>query len=251
MPGKLGDLVATVPLLQELRRVYGGAAIDFVTSPYSAAAIELIIEACPGLLGEVAIMDSYRPTATEPGLQPFFMPVPREWYRDGHRDVFHLGYRRHPNAREDLTACLAATYGLKPRIGPWLDCPKRAGSAAGALVAHAPVTDVPGAGAALRELLDRVRGREVILVGTVREFVAYQELQLDRMPGVRPKEMESLIDVWRLACEGAAGFTGVASAPAMVAAASGLPCTWVLQAGGTKTCVPKGCSVRVFGEIPR
>ena len=236
--------MAAVAIMKRLRAIYR-EPIDLLTTPHCAAAVPLLMEE-PELIGSVSIQEDYRPTATQPGLQPIALPIPRELLRDGHRDVFHLGFRRFPLPHEDLAACMGSSYGLADWSGgPWLR-PARLDKK-GHIIAHAPVEQQENQ-APLRELLAQVRGRDVVIVGTSREFVIYQQMELDQIPGVTLRHVDNCLDIWE-ACQGAAGFTGISSSPAMVCAGAGLPSKWVLQRGGNSWCAPRGCDVRIIGEV--
>ena len=116
---------------------------------------------------------------------------------------------------------------------------------------HAPVGE-PWAAAALREWISQGRSdRPVTLIGTASEFSIYQTMRLDRYEHVTLRETSDLLDVWKI-LDGAQSFVGVASAPAVVAAASGLPCAWIMRPAPTpeiraviERCVPRGCKVSV------
>jgi hypothetical protein len=203
----------------------------------------------PGLIESVTIYDRYQPTAMEPGLQPVAIPIPTDLLAGGHRDVFHLGLRRHALPHERLPETIASSYGLTIRPGPWLR-PVRVDQM-GHRVMHAPVGE-PWAAAALRELLNQsLSGCPVTLIGTASEYSIYQSMKLDRHKSVTLRETSDLLDVWK-ALDGAHSFWGVASAPAVIAAASGLICRWVLRPAPTlearaiiERCVPRGCDVSV------
>lgn len=238
-PGKLGDMLFAVPAMQALRKLYGGAPLTLVTTPYCQPALTLLLEKLPDLFERVHVKQDYRIESDAPGLQPWRIPPPPSAFSDGHRDVFHLGFRRFPYQHESITETLARHYRLEITPGPWL--PRARVDRSGPIVMHAPVGD-PWANQVLRELLEMVGGAPVLLAGVVPEFVEYQRMELDRVEGVTLREIESLKDVWDL-CDGASAFIGIASAPAVVAAAAGLPCRWVMQRGADHRSVPRGCDV--------
>lgn len=236
--------MAAIPLMRRLVQIYK-APCDFVTTPYCAAMLDLLVEE-PGLVNEVHVYDDYKPTDTQPGMQPFTLPIPPALLKGGHRDIFNLGFRRFPLPHEDLTACMGTAYGLENwGGGPWLRLAKV--DKKGPIIMHAPVENATHH-PVIRELLTKVTGRQVLLVGTCAEYPIYQKLRLDELPGVTLKPVDNLLQVWEL-CEGASGFLGVASSPAMVCAGAGLPSKWVLQAGGRTWCIPRKCDVSVIGTV--
>lgn len=242
MPGKLGDLLFAVPAMRAISRLYDGAPVELVTTSYCGPALSLLVERLPDLISRVYVANDYRPTASAPGIQPWRMTPPAALQAEGHRDVFHLGFRRFAHHYESITETLARHYALTIAPGPWL--PRVRVDKKGPVVMHAPILDGWGV-SVLRELIATLRGREAIIVGDVPDFVAYQRAGLDREEGVTLRETEDLLAVWNL-LDGASQFVGVASAPAVVAAGAGLPCRWVMQPGADHRSVPRGCDVQMI-----
>lgn len=236
-PGRLGDSIFAVPTMKAIRTLYE-SPLCFITTPFCGPAVTLM-QKIPGLIETVGICTSYKPTGTEPGLQPWTVPVPPRLMEDGHRDIFHLGMRRHPYPHESITESIGAHYGIKIKSGPWL--PEIKPTKGGHVVMHAPVGEA-WPNAVLRELLSQQKGKQVLLIGQPREYATYEQMRLNEQEGVRIRDVSSMLDVWE-ALDGASSFVGVASAPGVVAAGAGLPCRWAIQPGGDERCIPRGCDV--------
>lgn len=246
-PGKLGDLVYALDVLRDLVGLYRAPA-TLVITPSCEAAIPLI-KRYPGLVSEVVVSREYKPTGDECALQPADVPVPSHLFGGVHRDVLHLGLRRHPLKGETLADAIGSHFQIRSRGGPWLHLARVTHD--GHVVTHAPMQGRP----LTRETLALWRsevvsasssGRRVVLVGTTDELRTYCMLGLDDLPGAELRDCASLADVVD-ACDGASRFVGVASAPAVVAAGSGLPCDWILRPGTDRRWLPRGCQVAVIG----
>ncbi len=84
-PGKLGDLVYTLPAVMSLKDHFG-RPIHFMTSPYCRAAQKLL-KAQP-YLDECFIEENYVLDHVRYGCQPYQMSEP-----EGYAEIFHLGFR--------------------------------------------------------------------------------------------------------------------------------------------------------------
>lgn len=248
MPGKSGDLVLTIPTIRALAHLYQ-TPVKLLTTRFCEPAFRLLL-AQPDLVESIHVYEQYRPTADAPGLQPIHIPVPSTLVEGGHRDLFALGLRRYPTPSETLSESIAAPYGVRIADGPWLG--QASVNPDGPLLMHAPVAE-SWTHPVLRALLERrSSSRRVWLVGPAAEYSIYQSMRLDQIDGVELRETEDLMAVREL-CDGASGFLGVASAPAVVAAGCGLPSRWVMRPGSTAAAravidraVPRGCPVSIL-----
>lgn len=240
-PGKNGDLLFALKVVRELVALYGAPA-TIVTSPFCLPVCELL-KCQDDIVADVFVDQSYQAVADEPGLQPWMIDVPRQ---TPHRDVIHLGLRRHPWPGENIADAMGEPYQIKAKPGPWMKRARRDDN--GHAVFSAPVTDVT-----IAPLMETWRsalhstaalGRRVVLAGSPAECEVYESVSLNRLPGVEIRSCANLAE-FADACNGAASFFGVASAPAVVAAAIGLPCDWIMRPGSDERWVPKGCDVRV------
>ncbi len=84
-PGKLGDLLYSLPVVRALGRRLG-MPVEFMTSAYCAAALPLL--QCQPYLSGVRLDTAYRLQVLGFGCQPWRMSEP-----PGYRRVLHLGFR--------------------------------------------------------------------------------------------------------------------------------------------------------------
>ena len=101
-PGKLGDLLYTLPAVIELRRCLGGR-ITYQTSSFCEAAVELL--RYQPYLEDCLVDEGYVPEHYRYGCQPYIMAEP-----PGFETIMHLGFRRDMLGSSVLTQHLIKTF---------------------------------------------------------------------------------------------------------------------------------------------
>lgn len=88
-PGKLGDLLYSIPAAKWLCEQHGSQA-DFYTSTYGIRAKELLER--QSYINKVFLSENYVQTGSAPGIQPWEVPV-----NDGYTHTYHLGFKSYPD----------------------------------------------------------------------------------------------------------------------------------------------------------
>jgi hypothetical protein len=242
MPGKIGDLLASMAVVRELSKWHGGALI--VTSAYCDPVATFLIR-LPYVRGvRVLGEDEYRIAHTHHGAQPWEMPVPVE-FSDG--DVYHLGFRHFPEIDQTIVELAAEPSGTDVPAGPWLprvrvedDGPLAVSAAAVTEEESQTLHDIVSLAKLRHEHV--INGCDVRLIGT--------KAEIDRqITWIDPDEVAKVSDFAGIhdALDGCSRFVGINSGPSILAQGCGVPVVWPHRPGvHQERWAHYGCDVRTI-----
>lgn len=225
MPGKMGDVLLSLPVAREIAAMYR-SPVSFITSSYCAPLIPLLRNVSYIAHATAIPLSKYEIQHTHFGAQPWLMPD--DEYQRGDSLVWHLGFRRFPKSSELVSHLAGDPYLIKPQPGPWLPLTRR--DAAGPVVVHWDGAEPAWLAGWLAKL-----GLPV-----VRLVPAHAAGEL--LPGERA--VADYLEIWE-ALQGASLFVGAQSGPSKVAMGSGLPVVWPHREGVEQyRWAHPGCDVR-------
>lgn len=233
MPGRLGDLLLSMPVAREIAKLHGGV-VRVATSRYCEPAAPLIERL--DFVRQVVIDCDYKIEHHHFGTQPWLMPGYRddETYR-----TYHLGFRHFPLAGQLVTHLAGEPYGVVPAPGPWLPAIKR--SERGPVAAHATDGNVDTMVSMIRNYV--FSPRRVRVIGMAREVAPALEA-LREFAFCEARVVADFAEI-HAALDGCSEFVGINSGPSIVAMGGGLPVVWPHRPGvEQERWAHEGCDVK-------